>query len=75
VTALFAIAPLILTPQGDRLQGRFTVTVTVPGVPGQGVFDADLRTVTRTAAGTAMLNLGPKTFGSLKEALRAARQR
>ena len=75
VTGLFAIAPLTLTSQGDRLQGRMTVTLTVPGVPGQGVFDADLRTVTRQAASATTLSVGPNTFGSLREALRAIRQR
>jgi hypothetical protein len=74
VTGLFAMAPLNLTAQGDRLQGRFTITVTFPGVPGQGVFDADLRTVTRTAASSPTLSLGPHIFGSLREAWQAARQ-
>ena len=70
----FAVNPLSLNAEGDRLTGTFTVTVTAPGLTGQGVFDAELPTVVRTAAGVMPSGGRSETFGNLRELLRAVRQ-
>lgn len=72
VTVLFTVDPLALHAEGDRLTGKFTVTVTAEGATGQGVLDGELRTVVRTASPMPHL---PSAVGrgGLKAALRSLR--
>jgi Big-like domain-containing protein len=75
VPVVFAVGPLVLNADGNRLTGRFTVTMTIAGVPGQGVFDADIKTVTRMSSSTASTLGTRREFGSLRESFRAAQRR
>lgn len=47
----FTVNPVNLNADGNRMTGTFTVSVTAPGVTGQGLFTAEILTVARIASG------------------------
>ena len=73
-TVAFAVQPLDLNVEGDRLTGTFTVTVTIPGLSGHGRFDAQLQTVVRIDDGAQPLRVGTRPVGGFKAALDALRR-
>lgn len=74
-TLAFAVDPISVDAQGDRLTGRFTVTATSPGFVGQGVLETELNTVVRIASGSGTSGRGPTvTSGSLRDFVRALRR-
>ncbi|MBK5297258.1 MAG: hypothetical protein JJE40_08875 [Vicinamibacteria bacterium] len=59
ISLVFAVSPLSFNADGDRLTGTFSVTVTAVGLTGQGVLDAELTTMVRTASGVLPTGLPP----------------
>lgn len=49
----FTVNPLNVNADGNRMTGTFTVSVTAPGISGQGLFTAEILTVVRVASGLA----------------------
>lgn len=71
----FALDPISVDVQGDRMTGRFTVTVTSPGFTGQGLLETELNTVVRVASGSGTSGRGPTvTSGTLRDFTRALRR-
>jgi hypothetical protein len=71
----FALDPISVDAQGDRLTGRFTVTVTSPGFVGQGMLETELNTVVRISSGSGTSSRGPTvTSGTLRDFARALRR-
>jgi hypothetical protein len=71
----FSLDPISVDVQGDRLTGRFTVTVTSPGFVGQGVLETELNTVVRVASGSATASRGAAiTSGTLRDFTRALKR-
>lgn len=71
----FALNPMDFGGDGDRLTGRFTVTVTAPGMRGRGLFEGELRTVVRTSADSAgTLRTGARSFATIEQLLGALRR-
>ncbi len=73
IAVVFALDPLSVNADGDRMTGAFTVTVTIAGVSGQGVLQADLKTVVRTASGLLPLGGHAGSVGSIQDVLRMMR--
>jgi hypothetical protein len=74
-TLAFALDPISVDVQGDRMTGRFTVTVTSPGVVGQGLLETELNTVVRVASGSATASRGAAiTSGTLRDFTRALKR-
>ena len=51
ISVVFALDPLNVIADGDRMIGAFTVTVTATGASGQGVLQAELKTVVQNRVG------------------------
>ena len=74
-TLAFALDPISVDLQGDRMTGRFTVTVTSPGVVGQGLLETELNTVVRVASGSATASRGAAiTSGTLRDFTRGLKR-
>lgn len=73
VPVAFAVNPLNVNADGDRMTGSFTVTVTAPGFSGQGVIGAELKTVVRMASGVMPLGGHSGPVGSIRDVLRKMR--
>ena len=48
-----SVNPINVNADGNRMTGTFTVSVTATGASGQGLFTAEMKTVTRVASGLA----------------------
>lgn len=79
MTIVFALAPMDLLVDGDRMTGRFTATATAAGAAGEGRFEADLGAVVRTASALPPPTLAaptpPRGFGTLRDAWKSVRRR
>lgn len=73
VPIAFAVNPLDVNAEGDRMTGGFTVTVTAAGLSGQGIIGAELRTVVRTASGVLPTAGHSPALSGLKSLLRSLR--
>ena len=69
----FAVNPLNVNADGDRMTGAFTVNVTAVGLSGQGVLQADLRTVVRVASGIMPNGRTSRPVGGIKGLFRTLR--
>lgn len=75
VSLAIAVNPMSFNAEGDRLTGRVTVTFTVAGASGHGQFEGELQTVVRTSTNVAALARMAESPASVRDAVRAIKQR